>query len=85
MLILGLPSFHHSGWGLIDNGKVVRAIQEERLNRIKNYPYYTNLQKIPMSLGLSYLFRGQEYSLSDCDFVTLPFIPTDSGNNLKVR
>ena len=59
MIILGLPSFHHSGWGLVKDGKVLRAIQEERLNRIKNYPYNTDLNKYPMSLGIDYLLKGK--------------------------
>jgi len=75
MIVLGLPSPHHSGWGLIKDGKVVRAIQEERLNRIKHYPYYTDLQKYPMTLGIDYLFNGLEFDISNCDVVTIPSIP----------
>tara|TARA_Y100000361_G_scaffold92675_1_gene82713 strand:- start:429 stop:2147 length:1719 start_codon:yes stop_codon:yes gene_type:complete len=77
MIILGLPSFHHSGWGLVKDGKVLRAIQEERLNRIKNYPYNTDLNKYPMSLGIDYLFKGQSFTLSDCDAVTIPALPSE--------
>ena len=75
MLVLGLPSFHHSGWGLVRDGKVLRAVQEERLNRIKHYPYYTNLKKYPMMLGVEYLFRGLSCNMSDCDAVTIPMMP----------
>jgi carbamoyltransferase len=81
MLILGLPSFHHSGWGLVKDGIPLRAIQEERLNRIKHYPYYTDLIKHPMSLGVEYLFRGFDFSVADCDAATIPMLPRD--NSLK--
>ena len=69
MLIIGLPSFHHSGWGLVKDGVPLRAIQEERLNRIKHYPYYTDLKKHPMSMGVEYLFRGFDFSIEDCGLV----------------
>ncbi len=77
MIILGLPSYHRSGWGLIRDGKVRGAIQEERLNRIKNYPYHTDLNIRPMSLGLEYLLRGQNFNLSDCDAATIPALPRE--------
>ncbi len=51
MLVLGLPSFHNSAWGLVKDGVCVRAIAEERLNRIKHYPYFTDLKENPMELG----------------------------------
>ncbi len=75
MLVLGLPSFHHSGWGLVEDGTVIRAVQEERLNRIKHYPYYTDLNEHPMTLGVEYLFRGLSHQLSDCDAATIPMMP----------
>ena len=75
MIILGLPSYHHSGWGLIKDGKIIRAVQEERLNRIKDYPYRINLKENPMSLGIDYLFKNLDINLSDCDAATIPQIP----------
>jgi carbamoyltransferase len=75
MLVLGLPSFHHSGWGLVKDGKPIRAIQEERLNRIKHYPYYTDTKEHPMQLGLDYLFKGLNHSVEDCDAATIPMMP----------
>ena len=75
MIILGLPSYHHSGWGLIKDGKIIRAVQEERLNRIKDYPYRINLKENPMSLGVDYLFKNLDINLSDCDAATIPQIP----------
>ena len=77
MIILGLPSYHHSGWGLVKDGKVIRAVQEERLNRIKNYPYHTDTEKYPMSLGIDYLFKGQDFNLCDCDAATVPRLPVE--------
>lgn len=77
MLVLGLPSYHHSGWGLVRDGKILRAIQEERLNRLKHYPFYVDIKDHPMILGLEYLFRGTEYSVSDLDAVTIPVLPRD--------
>jgi carbamoyltransferase len=75
MLILGLPSFHNSAWGLVKDGKCVRAIAEERLNRIKHYPYFTDLKEHPMELGIEYLFRDTEFKLSDCSAATIPYMP----------
>ena len=77
VLILGLPASHRPGWGLIKDGKILRAIQEERLNRIKNYPYNTDLNKYPMSLGIDYLFKGQDFNLCDCDAATVPRLPVE--------
>jgi len=78
MIILGLPSSHHSAWGIVKDGKVLRAILESRLNRIKHYPYYTNLKENPMTLGLEYLLRGQNFSVGDIDVATIPVLPKDS-------
>ena len=83
MLILGLPAQHHSAWGLVKDGKPLRAIQEERLNRIKHYPYYTDRIQYPMELGLEYLFRGFDFDVSDCDAATITMIPL--GEELKDR
>lgn len=83
MLILGLPSQHHSGWGLVKDGKPLRAIQEERLNRIKHYPYYTDRIQHPMELGLEYLFRGFDFDVPDCDAATITMMPL--GDELKDR
>lgn len=76
MLILGLPSFHNSAWGLVKDGKCVRAIAEERLNRIKHYPNRRELLKEnPMELGLEYLFRGLDVTVKDCEVATIPYMP----------
>ena len=76
MLVLGLPAPHHSGWGLVKDGKILRAIQEERLNRIKHYPYGVEGPFKP-TLGLDYLFKNTGFKLSDCDAVTIPLMPED--------
>ena len=37
MIILGVYDGHNAGAALIKNGKVLKAVEEERFSRIKNH------------------------------------------------
>ena len=46
MITLGLNIYHpNSSVVLIKDGKILFAIEEERLNKIKNYLYFHNHKK----------------------------------------
>ena len=69
--ILGISAFYHdSAAALLKNGKIVGAIQEERLSRIKNdssYPYY----------AIEYLLKQENISIFDIEkiiFYEKPFL-----------
>ena len=48
MLILGIHDGHNCGAALVQDGKVIAAISEERLNNIKNYfgPPFLSIKKV---------------------------------------
>ncbi len=69
--ILGISAFYHdAAAALLKNGKIVGAIQEERLSRIKNdssYPYY----------AIEYLLKQENISIFDIEkiiFYEKPFL-----------
>lgn len=78
MYILGIPSFHHPGWTLVKDGRILLAIQEERVNRIKNYPVNCNLKKYPLILGYYYILRHANLTAKDINHIA---IPTRIDNN----
>ena len=72
MYILGIPSFHHPSWTLLKDGKVIMAIQEERVNRIKNYPVGRDLKKTPLIQGYYYIIKHAKIKPSEIDHITIP-------------
>lgn len=74
MLNLGFNMFHDSAAVLMDDGKVLTAIEEERLNRIK----HTN--KAPVSSIKAYLEKNN-LSLNDIDKFAIYF---DHNNYKKI-
>ena len=64
MLILGISFSHGSAAVLVDDGKVLAAIEEEKLNRIKGYigfPY----------LSVQYVLSSAGCNIDDVDRVAL--------------
>lgn len=71
MKILGIAyGAHSSGICLIEDGKILCCLEEERHNRIKQYVHYhNNWFRFPVDC-LSELFNRQNYKFSDIDFIS---------------
>lgn len=64
MLVLGIHDGHNSGAALVKDGKIVAAINEERLNNIKNFSG-------PPILSIKEVYRITNISPSDTDLIAI--------------
>lgn len=69
--ILGLSacSGHDSGAAIIKDGKLIAAVEEERLNRLKHYSDFPEL-------SIKYCLREARLSPEDVDYIGIPWHPT---------
>lgn len=69
--ILGLSacSGHDSAAALIKDGKLIAAVEEERLNRLKHYSDFPEL-------SIRYCLREARLSPGDVDYIGIPWHPT---------
>lgn len=71
MKILGINYFgHDSSAALVIDGKVVSAVKEERLSRIKHDGAFPKR-------SIDYCLKNSQLSLSDIDVVAFTFIPEE--------
>jgi carbamoyltransferase len=69
MIILGINSYHpDSSAALIADGRLVAAVEEERLNRIKHFAGF------PL-LSIKYCLREAGVSIKDVDYIIIPRNP----------
>ena len=72
MLILGINCFHaNSSVCFVENGKVIYAMEEERINRIKNSSGFPILA---LNNGLIYIKK----SIEEFDFIAINNDPTSN-------
>ena len=65
MIILGISAYHgDSAAAIIVNGKVVAAIEEERLNRIKHWAGF------PIE-SISYCLEAAKVEILDVDYISI--------------
>ena len=64
VIILGIHDGHNAGAALTKNGKVLAAINEERLNNIKNY------SGVPL-LSIRKVFEISNVSLHEIDLIAI--------------
>lgn len=73
MKVLGLYDGHNCGAAIIDDGKILAAVEEERLSRIKLHDGRYN--GMPYQ-SIDSVFRMTEIDKSDIDLIAIPLLPT---------
>ena len=71
MWILGISKSHNGAVALIHNGKVVSAIQAERISRIKRHPIYLKNDKILVKKCVDYCLNYAGIKYSDLNSIAI--------------